>query len=80
MISVIGVLPTAQAVLVVNRLPARKKSQSPAKIALMMLLTPANASLRLNTVDVHLAPAVAPVPLLQTAAVGPRQSKRAAVQ
>ena len=71
---------TVQVALVANRLPARRKSQSPAKIALTMLLTPANASLRLNTVDVHLAPAVAPVPLLQTAAVTPRQSKRTAVQ
>ena len=76
----IGVLPTVQAVLVVNHLPARRKSQSHAKIALTMLLTPANASLRLNTVDVHLAPAVAPAFLLQTAAVMPKQSKRTAVQ
>ena len=71
---------TVQVALVANRLPARRKSQSPAKIALKMLLTPANASLRLNTVDVHLAPAVPPVPLHQTAAVMPRQSKRTAVQ
>ena len=76
----IGVHLIVQAVLEENRLPARRKSQSPAKIALTMLLTPANASLRLNTVDVHLAPAVAPVPLLQIAAVMPRQSKRTAVQ
>jgi len=76
-----------------NHLPAKRKSQSPAKIALTILSALVHALLRLINVDVDvpLAPAVAPVPvLLQTAAVAvamamavavaQRQIKRTAVQ
>ena len=73
---------TAQVALVTNRLHAKRKNLNPAKIALTMLLTPANVSRRLTAadVDIRLVLAVVPVPLLQTAAVTPRQSKRTAVQ
>ena len=75
--------------MVANHLPAKRKSQSPAKIALTILSALVHVSPRLINVDadVPLAPAAAPVPvLLQTAAVAvamavaQRQIKRTAVQ
>ena len=74
-----------------NRLPAKRESQSLAKIALTILSALVHVSLRLINVDVdaRLAPAAAPVPVLpQTAAVAvamamavaQRQIKRTAVQ